>query len=284
MKFILKSFPVFLFVLLGNIFSADLVAQRAAVKSQVKKDMEKKYADPQREKGKEELEKITYENDKRYKDPTNKVQATIAFETKEITKKGTAKNSASQKIVFGKTGECIIMNEGEKNETWMIFNYADKANYMVNLKQKTAIKMPLINMQKMAEAGAKYEAEKNPDGNASSWKATGEKQNINGHACSKYIFTYQDNKSYSTMDVWLTKELSLNLGDNYMFGARLNAYRFPETGQKSEMTGGVMVRMVMYDKKGNPVSQRDLTEFKKSADEQYFDMSKFKVTDVMSGL
>lgn len=284
MKFILKSFPVFLFVLLGNIFSADLVAQRAAVKSQVKKDMEKKYADPQREKGKEELEKITYENDKRYKDPTNKVQATIAFETKEITKKGTAKNSASQKIVFGKTGECIIMNEGEKNETWMIFNYADKANYMVNIKQKTAIKMPLINMQKMAEAGAKYEAEKNPDGNASSWKATGEKQNINGHACSKYIFTYQDNKSYSTMDVWLTKELSLNLGDNYMFGARLNAYRFPETGQKSEMTGGVMVRMVMYDKKGNPVSQRDLTEFKKSADEQYFDMSKFKVTDVMSGL
>lgn len=284
MKFILKSFPVFLFVLLGNIFSADLVAQRAAVKSQVKKDMEKKYADPQREKGKEELEKITYENDKRYKDPTNKVQATIAFETKEITKKGTAKNSASQKIVFGKTGECIIMNEGEKNETWMIFNYADKANYMVNLKQKTAIKMPLINMQKMAEAGAKYEAEKNPDGNASSWKATGEKQNINGRACSKYIFTYQDNKSYSTMDVWLTKDLSLNLGDNYMFGARLNAYRFPETGQKSEMTGGVMVRMVMYDKKGNPVSQRDLTEFKKSADEQYFDMSKFKVTDVMSGL
>jgi hypothetical protein len=42
-----------------------------------------------------------------------------------------------------------------------------------------------------------------------------------------------------------------------------------------------MVRTVLYDKNGAPVSQRDLKEFKKSADEQYFDMSKFKVTDVM---
>jgi hypothetical protein len=50
------------------------------------------------------------------------------------------------------------------------------------------------------------------------------------------------------------------------------------------MKGGVMVRTVLYDKKGNPVSQRDLKEFKKSADEQYFDMSRFKVTDIMSAL
>lgn len=256
-------------------------AQRATVKRQIKKDMEHKYADSQRVKGKTELEKITYENDKRYKDPTNKVQATIAFEDKELDKKGSVKKTMVQKIVFGKTGECIVMNEGDKNETWMIYNYADKANYMVSVKQKTAMKMPLINMQKMAEAAAKNEAEKTVSSNTSSWKATGEKQHINGYNCTKYIYTYADNKRYATMDVWLSTELSLNLGDNYMFGARLNAYKFPSNGQQSEMKGGVMVRTVLYDKKGNPISQRDLKEFKKSADEQYFDMSKFKVTDVM---
>ena len=61
--------------------------------------MEKKYADSQRVKGKTELEKITYENDKRYKDPTNKVQATISFEDKEINKKGDVKKTMVQKIV-----------------------------------------------------------------------------------------------------------------------------------------------------------------------------------------
>lgn len=277
--------PAFL-LLLAFLFIYPIVtqAQRSIVRKQVQKDMEKKYADSQRVKGKTELEKITYENDKRYKDPTNKVQATISFEDKELNKKGDVKKTMVQKIVFGKTGECIVMNEGDKNETWMIYNYADKANYMVNVKQKTAVKMPLINMQKMAEAGAKYEAEKNVTGNGSSWKATGEKQNINGYNCTKYIYTYADNSRYSTMDVWISTELSLNLGDNYMFGARLNAYKFSENTQYKEMKGGIMVRTVLYDKKGNPVTQRDLKEFKKSADEEYFDMSRFKVTDVMSVL
>jgi Domain of unknown function (DUF4412) len=138
----------------------------------------------------------------------------------------------------------------------------------------------LINMQKMAEAGAKAEAERGTE-NHSSFKATGEKQNINGYNCTKYVYTYTDNKKYSTMDMWLTNDVNLNLGDNYMFGARLNAYKFPASSQNKEMKGGVMVRTVLYDKNGTPVSQRDLKEFKKSADEQYFDMSKFKVTDLM---
>jgi hypothetical protein len=275
-------FSWFLTLLLFSFFCSTVsFAQHGAVKRQIKKDMEKKYADSQRIKGKTELEKITYENDKRYKDPVNRVQATIAFEDKQLDKKGGVKKTMVQKIVFGKNGECIVMNEGDKNESWMIYNYADKANYMVNVKEKTAVKMPLINMQKMAEAGAKADAEKNAMDNHSSFKATGEKQNINGYSCTKYVYTYTDNKKYTTMDMWLTNDVNLNLGDNYMFGARLNAYKFPANTQNKEMKGGVMVRTVLYDKNGAPVSQRDLKEFKKSADEQYFDMSKFKVTDVM---
>jgi len=279
---LLNFFPGFILLLVsGIVYPAASFAQHAAVKQQIQKDMEKKYADSQRIKGKTALQKITYENDNRYKDPTNKVQATITFEDKELDKKGAVKKTIIQKMVFGKTGECIVMNEGDNNESWMIYNYADKANYMVNVKQKTAMKMPLINMQKMAEAGAKAQAEKNTTDNHSSYKATGEKQDINGYSCTKYVYTYTDNKRYATMDMWLTNDISLNLGDNYMFGARLNAYKFPANAQNKEMKGGVMVRTVLYDKNGNPVSQRDLKEFKKSADEQYFDMSKFKVTDMM---
>ncbi len=284
MKSIKFSVTLLLAVAISCVYPLDANAQRSIIRQQVKKDMEKKYADSQRVKGKAELEKITYENDKRYKDPTNKVQATISFEDKELNKKGEVKKTMVQKIVFGKTGECIVMNEGDKNETWMIYNYADKANYMVNVKQKTALKMPLINMQKMAEAGAKAEAEKNTTDNHSSYKATGEKQNINGYNCTRYIYTYADNKKYATMDMWLTNDINLNLGDNYMFGARLNAYKFPANSNNKEMKGGVMVRTVLYDKKGSPVSQRDLKEFKKTADELYFDLKGYKITDVLSAL
>ncbi len=277
-------YPVLFLITIFFLVPVDAAAQRGIIKRKIKSDMEKKYAEPQREKGKTELEKITYENDKRFKDSANRVQATIAFENKEINKKGAVKSTTVFKIVFGKTGECIVMNEKDKNETWMIYNYADKANYMVNVKDKSAVKMPLINMQKMVSAGAKYEADRNVTGQKDSWKATGEKQHINGYPCIKYIYTYQDNKDYSSMDVWLSTEVNLNLSDNYLFGARLSAYKFPANPQYKEMANGFIVRSIMYDKKGKPTNQNDLKEFKKSADETYFDMSKFKVTDVMGFL
>lgn len=284
MKNIIKAGTILLMVMI-ILNPLSTKAQHSEVKRKIEKDMEKKYADPQRQKGKAELEKITYENDKRYKDPTNKVQATISFEEIDLDKKGKPKKTMVQKLVFGKTGECMVMNEGDKNETWMIYNYADKANYIVNVKDKTAMKMPLINMQKMAEASAKRDAEKNVDGNSSSsWKATGETQVINGYNCTKYVYTYSNNKHYATMDMWMSKDIKLDLGDNYMFGARLNTYKVPANTQHTEMGGGMIVRSILYDKKGNAVHQRDLKEFKKSAYEQYFDMSKFKVKDIMDAL
>ncbi len=94
--------PIFLFLLIcacSCFFTSH--AQHAAARAKIQKDMEKKYADSQRVKGKTELQKITYENDKRYKDPTNKVQATIAFEDKELDKKGAVKKATIQKMVFG---------------------------------------------------------------------------------------------------------------------------------------------------------------------------------------
>lgn len=258
-------------------------AQRAAVRRGIEQNMEKKYGDPQRKKGKEEIEKVTYENDKRYKDPNNKVQATIAFENKDFNKKGEVKSTTIDKIVFGKTGECIVMQEGEKDEMWMVYNYADKANYMVSMRDKSAMKMPLINMKKMIEKGAKKEAERMADGKAS-WSATEEREKINGYNCRKFIYTYPDNPHFSTMDAWVSSEVSLDLGDNYMFGSRLSAYKFPENPEYKDMVNGFMVRSVLYNKKGKPDNQRDLVEFKKTADPKYFDMTPFKVNDILSGL
>jgi len=273
-------------LMLAALLYAPLVpyAQQSAVHNGIEKRMEKKYGDPQRKKGKEEIGKITYENDKRYKDPSNKVQATIVFESKQFNKKGEVKNTSREKIVFGKTGECMVMREGEKDEMWMIFNYADKANYMVMLRDRSAMKMPLVNMQKMIEKGAQKEAERSGSDDKASWKATDEQQTINGYNCRKFIYTYPDKTHFTTMDAWVSREVKLDLSGNYMLGARLSSYKFPGHPEYKDMINGFMVRSVLVDKKGKPEMQRDLIEFSPSADEKYFDMSAFRINDVLSGL
>jgi hypothetical protein len=283
------NYAFFFLVLCSCCFSsftqyAQRAATRRAVERNIERDMEKKYADPQRKKGKAEIEKVTYENDKRYQDPNNKVQATLSFETREFNKKGEVKNTTTDKIVFGKTGECMVMQEGSKNEIWFIYNYADKANYMVNVKDKTAMKMPLINFKKMVEKAAKKEAERMESGAQASWQATDERQTINGYSCRKFIYTYPDNPNFSRFDAWVSTEVKLDLSGNYMLGARLSSYQFPENPEYKEMANGFIVRSVLYNKKGNPENQRELIEFKKSADEKYFDMGPFKVMDILSGL
>jgi hypothetical protein len=257
-------------------------AQRGQVRRAIEKDMEHKYADSQRTKGREELKKVTYENDKRYKDPTNKVQATLVFEHKDLNKKGEVKRTMVQKMIFGKTGECIVSDEGSKNESWMIYNYADKANYMVNVRDKRATKMPLINMQKMAEASAKKDAENRASNDG--WKNTGETQVINGYNCTLYKYTYTKDYHNRSFDAWISKDVKVDLGDNYMMGARLSEYKYKGSATSKDVPNGFMVRMVTYDKNGVPVSQRDLKAYSLSADEKYFDLSQFKITDVMSVL
>lgn len=263
--------------------AAPSLAQRTAAKKAVEQHMEKKYGDAPRKKGRDALDKVTYENDKRYQDPNNRVQATIAFETKDFNKKGAVKSTTRDKIVFGKTGECMVMREGEKDEMWLVFHYADKANYMVMLRDESAMKMPLINMKKMIEKGAQKEAARMEEGKAS-WKATEEWETISGYKCRKFIYTYPDNPHFSSMDAWFSTEVSLDLSDNYMLGARLRTYKFPDQKEYKDMVNGFMVRSVLYDKKGRPENQRDLVLFQKSADEKYFDLSPFKINDILSGL
>jgi hypothetical protein len=283
MKTNFKSVSLLLFAMLA-IAPLPGRAQQSAAKRAVEKSMEKKYGDPQRKKGKEEINKVTYENDKRYKDPNNKVQATVVFETKDFNKKGEVKSTSRDKIVFGKNGECMVMREGEKDEMWWIYNYADKANYMVTLRDKSAMKMPLINMKKMIEKGAQKEADRADKGDKASWSATDEKQVINGYNCRKFVYTYPNNPHFSTMDAWVSSEVKLELGDNYMLGARLNSYKFPDNKELKDMPNGFMVRSVLYNKKGKPDNQRDLVEMTKTADEKYFDMTQFKVNDILGGL
>jgi hypothetical protein len=70
MKYQLPLIRNSVFFIIFCCLSFNATAQRAAVRNKIERDLEKKHAEPQRKKGKEEINKVTYENDKRYKDPT----------------------------------------------------------------------------------------------------------------------------------------------------------------------------------------------------------------------
>lgn len=259
-------------------------ARRAhnVAKDIVKDKLEEEGKEKGREEAREVIDNITYENDDRYPTPENRVQATIGMEMKSFKNNGKVKNTNLMKIVFGPTGECMIMNEGTKNETMMLFDYEGAATYMVNVEQKTATKMPMINFQKMAEKMAQGADTEDPSG---TWKKTNEHKTVNGYNCRKYIYTSEEG---DRMVMWFTKDISIDLSENHLFGGQIKDYSHddqPATQQNLNAPSGLMVRSVFYEKgKDNPSTQMDINTFKKSYDPEYFDLTEYKIIDILGKL
>lgn len=266
--------------------AAGVTAQpgRARVREALRKDVERQMDSTYRKQGRKAVADVTYQNDKRFKDPNNKVTATLAFVDSSFRKER-LKSVSGTAMVFGKHGEAYVTRDelkpGEPDQQWFVYNYAEKANYIVMPKTKEAIKMPLINMQKMAERAAKKAAEDLEEGDGAELEATDEYATFLGYKARKFILRQSNG---SVMEQWVSTALRLNLGDNYVMGARLNAYKFPENPKYKEMANGFVVRMVQYDKKGKIKYTRTLSRFEKTADEKYFDLSGFKVNDVLGNL
>jgi len=288
-----KTYILTLTTLLLFLFIAPTQAQRGFIKRQiqkkVEKDMREKHAEPQREKGRKALEDITYENDTRYSAPENPVKATLVMEMKTFKKNGKLNETTTTKMVFGDTGECMIMNEGDKNETRMLFDYKGAATYMVNEKEKTAMKMPMINFQKMAEKMADFGTSlDDQDGGDVIWERTNEQKEINGYACRKYIYL---NKSENTkMDAWVTEDISIDLSGNHMFGGQIKDFatdsKFSEKSKMDEnFPKGMMIRSVFYEKNSDtPSMEMDITSFTKTSDPKYFDLNNYEVNDILGKL
>lgn len=287
----MKKMQLFIsLALVLSAFATPVAAQPGFIKNKIKnkieKNMKEKYAEPQREKGREALKDITYENDSRYPIPENPVKATLAMETKTFKKNGKLQETHKAKIIFGDTGECMIMNEGEKNETRMLFDYKGAATYMIDTKEKVATKMPMINFQKIGEAMAKTEIDMEDD--AGVWIKTDEKMKINGYNCQKYVYT--NSKEKTRMDVWVTPDVTIDLSGNHLFGSQIKDF---SAGSENVNTNsldenfprGMMIRNVYYEKnRDTPSLQMDVTSFKNTSDPKYFDLSGYEINDILGKL
>lgn len=283
----MKKIHLFLLaILLLFVFIDSAQAQRGFIKSKIKEKMKEKHAEPQKEKGREAIKDITYENDSRYPVPENPVKATFGMENKVYKKNGKLKETTTSKMIFGETGECMIVNEGEKQESRMIFDYKGAATYIVNAEDKTATKMPMINFKKMVEKMAEGQVDMDDDNGE--WQQTDEQQKINGYNCRKYVYTNEKEKT--KMDAWVTQDISIDLTDNHIFGGKIRDFSTEPVASEANaesknLPKGVMIRSVFYEKnRDTPSSQMDLKEFKKSSDPHYFDLSDYEINDVLDDL
>ncbi|MFC5195802.1 hypothetical protein ACFPH8_10710 [Bizionia hallyeonensis] len=267
-------------------FSAPLHAQRGMIKRKIKNDMKEKYAEPEREKGRDAVRDVTYENDTRYPIPENPVKATLAMEIKSFKKNGKLDDTNTTKLVFGETGECMIMNEDDKNETRMLFDYKGAAMYMVNPKQKSATKMPMINFQKMAQRMAEHQMDLDDD--IGTWERTNEQKEINGYNSRRYIYTNAEEKTIT--HVWVTQDITIDLSENHLFGGQIKNFINSPAMANSASTDenaprGMMIRSVYFEKnRDTPSMQMDITEFSEKSDPKYFDLSNYEVVDVLGKL
>lgn len=265
-------------------------AQRSWIKSKVKQDMKEKYAEPEKEKGREEgreaIKEVTYENDSRYPVPENPIQATIAMELKSFKKNGKLKDNTTTKLVFGKTGECMIANEGTKEENRILFDYKGAAMYVISPENKTATKMPIINFHKMAEKLVADHMDLEDENGL--WQRTNETQTIHGYHCQKYIYT--NTKEKTTMHAWVTKDISINLSGNHLFGGQIKDFSSSVWRTKSSKIDenypqGMMVRSVFFENNNEtPNMQMDITLFEKTSNPEYFNLENYKIMDVLDKL
>lgn len=274
-------------LLLWSVFflSVSVSAQpgRSYVRHGVERKVEQQMDSTYRKKGQKAVRDVTYDNDTRYKNPNNKMQATVTY-LDSTFKKDRVKGIMSTTLIFGKQGEAYVTRDEEKGKDiqWFIFNYADKANYIVQPEHRTAMKMPLINFKRMMEKTAEREAERTAADGGPTLQATDEYGSINGYRCRKFV---QAGQRGTSTDLWVSNAIRLDLSGNYMMGARLDAYRFPDNPQYKDLAKGFIVRSVYYDDRGKVKYTRTLSAFNKGkADEKYFDLSGYKITDVLSGL
>lgn len=285
-----KSYLVSLTTLLLFFFMAPAQAQHGYIKNKIKKkvqeDMKEKYAEPEREKGKKALEDITYENDTRFPIPENPVQATLVLQMQHYKKNGKLDETTTTKIVFGETGECMIINEGDKKENRMLFDYKKAATYIVNEKQKTAIKMPLVNIQKMADKMGSQGYDLKDD--AGEWVRTEEIKEVNGYTCRKFVYTNTEEKT--KLDTWVTQDITIDLSGNHLFGGQIKAFtQNASTTTSSEIDEnyprGMMIRSTYFSKNSDtPSLETNITSIENSSDPAYFNLSGYEVMDILGKL
>lgn len=275
-------------ILIFTIFSQDLFAQpgrgavRSAVKSSVKKEVRETHVEPQRDKGREAIKEVTYGDKDAVVPKSQRGNGTLTMEYRTYKKNGKLSEELFSLFELSTIGEVVTTDRVKKNKTntsKVFMKYDDNAHYFINVEENTATKMPMRHMQKaMAKGLEGYTKNLDPKG---TWTATGNSKNINGFNCKEYIYTEDETKKNV---FWLATNIfskpiffhtyipfpaDLKTTDN------INKAPFP--------ANSTIIKAEFYEKDVK-VSEFEIKSYSTKSDPKSFDISKYRIVDILDSL
>lgn len=251
---------------------------KSAVKSQVKQD----HVEPQREKGREALKEVTY-GDKGAVVPMNqRGNATLKMEYKTYKKNGKLAEEINSTFELSTIGELITSNSIKKKKestTKMLMKYDENAHYFINEEERTATKMPMRHLQKaLAKGMEKYMQNTESTG---TWTATGNKKTINGFNCSEFVYTEGDSKKNV---FWLATNVfkkPLYFHTYLPFPADLKTEK--DVNKAPFPANSTIIKAEFYENDVK-VTEFEIKSFSSTSDPKSFDISNYRVIDILDGL
>jgi len=168
--------------------------------------------------------------------------------------------------------------EGQQETMQMIFNLQNQKMTLLTTDKKGAKTGIITKMPKVEFTSNKLDEKIEQSIDNTTFKRTGEKKNISGYTCEKWIITSPDGVS----EAWITNEIDFNMA---------NAFNMFSAGSKgkggSKMSGfgditGFALESTFTDNKGN-VSKMTVSDIKVgNPSDTHFSTAGYTITDVSS--
>lgn len=266
-------------------FSNEIFAQpgRGIARSIVKKEMKKKHAEPQKEKGREGIKEATY-NDKDAVVPMNqRGSATLKMEYRTFKKNGNVDEEIHSLFESSTVGELITSSTLKKKKTTttkVLMKYDENAHYFINEEERTATKMPMRHLQKAMMKSMEGYMQNNTD-QKGTWTATGNKATINGFNCSEYIYVDEDGNKQV---FWLaTNVFKKPLYFHSFLPFPVDIETQKEVGNAPFPKNATIIKAEFYENDVK-VTEFEIKSYQPTSNPSSFDLSNYRVVDVLDGL
>ncbi len=277
MKFIKITTGLFLMFSMVNVensYAQHRMIQRK-IQNKIEKEMIEKHVEPQREKGRESIKEATYEDKSSVVDMKYRSEGTLVYEHKTFNKKGKIEQQVTSKYELGMKGELMTITSDKNQAQQILFLYDNNAHYILDQKNKTAIKMPLRHLNRMLVKKIEHKI----DENNSTWKNTGRTETINGYKCTIYEQVNEDGQ----------KGLFWIAGNVYKKPLHINSIQFmafdAKQVEKNDLfpANAALIKAEISDKDGSKIMEFELKEYSPNVNQKAFDLSGYEVQDIIDG-
>lgn len=268
-----------LFFLISFVFIENSNAQhrmiQRRIQNKIERDMIEKHVEPQRERGRESIKESTYEDKSSIVDLKYRSEGTIVYQQKTFNKKGKVDQNITSKYELSVKGELITISTDNKQAQQILFIYDDNAHYVLDQKNKTAVKMPLRHLNRMIVKRVEHKI----DESSSTWTNTGRTETINGYKCTIYEQIDEDG---SKGVFWIA-------GNVYKKPLYINSVQFmtfdAKAVEKNNLfpNNAAMIKTELFDKSGSKIMEFEMTEYSPNVNQKVFDLTGYEVKDIIDG-